>query len=57
MLEGFGVLFVLDLLESLVGTLVEFELYDVNVVWGFDKQIDAAITGVMLYFFVSDKDV
>ena len=49
-LEGLGVLLVLDLLESIFGRLVEFEFDDVDVAWGFDKQIDAAIAGVMLHF-------
>ena len=56
MLEGLGVLLGLDLLEGLIGTLVEFELDDVYVVGCLDEEIDATVAGVMLYFGIeADK--
>ena len=51
-LEGLGVLSVINLLQGLIGSLVKFELKDIDIVCGLDDHVDTAVRGMAFHLCV-----
>ena len=54
MFKRFGILLVLYLLQCLVGTLVELELYDVDEVLRLDEHIHPSVCGMALHLGIKE---